>query len=157
MASLHSDLSELHTQQTKELLCLRILQCWSLCKSSRHHFNKGTLMLAMCSSISLCQIKLEMWLKKSQVNKIKVHKSKKGFVQDPPIYSAPIPRLSTHRTQDPRTKGDSPKPCWGRLPTIRTLASLAFLPQRQLLLPPPHRPVAATFYNLESSRLSLPE
>lgn len=74
-------------------------------------------MLAMCSSISLCQIKLEMWLKKTQVNNIKVHKSKKGFVQDPPIYFAHIPGLSSHRTQGPRTKGDSPRSCCGHLPS----------------------------------------
>lgn len=111
-------------------------------------------MLAMCSSVSLCQIKLEMWLKKSQVNKIKVHKSKKGFVQDPSIYSTHLPGLSSHRTQGPMTNGDSPRPCWRSLPTFRTLASLAFLPQPQVLLPPS---VTGVFYNLESSPLSLPE
>lgn len=114
-------------------------------------------MLAVRSSISLCQIKLEMWLKKTQVNQIKVHKSKKGFVQDPSIYSTHLPGLSSHRTQGPMTKGDSPRPCWRSLPTFRTLASLAFLPQPQVLLPPSHRPVTGAFYNLESSPLSLPE
>lgn len=74
-------------------------------------------MLAMCSSISLCQIKLEMWLKKSQVNKIKVHKSKKGFVQDPPpnLLCSHSQALDSQNTR-PQGKGSFTKAMLGASP-----------------------------------------